>query len=325
MSKSDHVSPLVRHFRPCLLAPFLAILIASASGFGFGSTPAEVMRQMGSPTDVNSYPSLGEETWSYGFSTVGFRNGLVAEWHDYDGNLKVSAGHRQQDAPPITRGSSKSEVIAAMGTPTGVNSYPSLGEETWSYGFSTVGFRNGVVAEWHDCNGNLKVSVGHQQQDAPPIARGSSKSEVIAAMGTPTGVNSYPSLGEETWSYGFSTVTFRGDHVDGWSNQGNLLVSRELHTYIGAVEDLPLSQETANSYRPMPPEGYGLGDTSWVRSLGGSFRDGRGRAYPYVAENGDIYNRDNDGDGRVEPTYVRGYYRNDGVYVRSHYRAIPRK
>lgn len=46
---------------------------------------------------------------------------------------------------------------------------------------------------------------------------------------------------------------------------------------------------------------------------------------PPQAENGDYYNVDNDGDGRVEPVHVRGYYRKDGTYVRSHYRASPGK
>lgn len=42
---------------------------------------------------------------------------------------------------------------------------------------------------------------------------------------------------------------------------------------------------------------------------------------PYQTENGDIRGHDNDGDGRVESVYVRGYYKKDGTYVRSHYRA----
>jgi len=45
---------------------------------------------------------------------------------------------------------------------------------------------------------------------------------------------------------------------------------------------------------------------------------------PHRAENGDLYNWDNDGDGRREPVYVRGYFRKDGTYVRGHYRARPR-
>jgi hypothetical protein len=43
------------------------------------------------------------------------------------------------------------------------------------------------------------------------------------------------------------------------------------------------------------------------------------------AENGDIYGADNDGDGRRETVFVSGYYRKDGTYVRSHYRARPRR
>jgi hypothetical protein len=43
-----------------------------------------------------------------------------------------------------------------------------------------------------------------------------------------------------------------------------------------------------------------------------------------TAENGDIYGADNDGDGRIETIFVRGYYRKNGTYVRSHYRA-PRR
>jgi len=46
---------------------------------------------------------------------------------------------------------------------------------------------------------------------------------------------------------------------------------------------------------------------------------------PAVAENGDIRGADNDGDGRLEPVHVRGYYRKDGTYVRGHYRARPRR
>jgi hypothetical protein len=47
--------------------------------------------------------------------------------------------------------------------------------------------------------------------------------------------------------------------------------------------------------------------------------------FPFVSENGDIHGADNDGDGRLEPTYVRGYIRRDGTYVQSHYRALPHR
>lgn len=40
---------------------------------------------------------------------------------------------------------------------------------------------------------------------------------------------------------------------------------------------------------------------------------------PYIAENGDVYGKDNDGEGEVEKEYVRSYFKN-GNYVKSHYR-----
>lgn len=41
---------------------------------------------------------------------------------------------------------------------------------------------------------------------------------------------------------------------------------------------------------------------------------------PLIAENGDIYRKDNDGDGKRETEFVEGYTKEDGIYVRSHYR-----
>lgn len=43
------------------------------------------------------------------------------------------------------------------------------------------------------------------------------------------------------------------------------------------------------------------------------------------AENGDLWNVDNDFDGRREPNPVRGYWRTDGTYTRGHYRAPARR
>lgn len=41
----------------------------------------------------------------------------------------------------------------------------------------------------------------------------------------------------------------------------------------------------------------------------------------HVAQNGDVYGRDNDGDGRKEPVYVKP----SSNGRRSHYRARPQK
>lgn len=45
---------------------------------------------------------------------------------------------------------------------------------------------------------------------------------------------------------------------------------------------------------------------------------------PHIAENGSYYGEISENTGRAKTVYVRGYYRKDGTYVRSHYRSRPR-
>ena len=45
---------------------------------------------------------------------------------------------------------------------------------------------------------------------------------------------------------------------------------------------------------------------------------------PHIAENGSYYGQISENTGRPKTVYVRGYYRKDGTYVRSHYRSPPR-
>src|SRR5262245_24032752 len=44
-----------------------------------------------------------------------------------------------------------------------------------------------------------------------------------------------------------------------------------------------------------------------------------------TAENGSYYGEISPTTGRPKTVHVRGYYRNDGTYVRSHYRSAPRR
>lgn len=46
---------------------------------------------------------------------------------------------------------------------------------------------------------------------------------------------------------------------------------------------------------------------------------------PLVAGNGDVRGADNDGDGRRETVFKKGYTRKDGTRVRSHYSAPPKR
>ena len=73
--------------------------------------------------------------------------------------------------PPITPaqftiGSTKSEVATVMGTPTQLHNFGSA--EIWSYGLSSITFRDGAVSEW-DNFGNLRVVYpGAAPAFAPP-------------------------------------------------------------------------------------------------------------------------------------------------------------
>jgi hypothetical protein len=71
------------------------------------------------------------------------------------------------------------------------------------------------------------------------------------------------------------------------------------------------------------------GDIDYAKRQLGIQSNERSRILPSTkesrAENGDLYGVDNDGDGRRETVFVRGYYRKNGTYVRSHYRAKPRR
>ena len=271
---------------PPTLVPTATPPVVREDYFTRGSSQDDVLHAQGTPTEINSYPGLGEETWTYGrLSRVTFSlpEGQVTEWSNYDGNLKVrllpatansatpgyftrgssqattwtyvSAGspspcpsHGGADGNlkvrllpgPIrtpgyfTRGSSQDDVLHAQGTPTEINSYPGLGEETWTYGrLSRVTFSlpEGQVTEWSNYDGNLKVRLlPATANSATPgyFTRGSSQDDVLHAQGTPTEINSYPALGEETWTYGrLNQVTFSlpEGQVTEWNNyDGNLKV-----------------------------------------------------------------------------------------------------
>ena len=130
----------------------------------------------------------------------------------------------------FTRGSSQGDVLHAQGTPTGINTYNALGQETWNYGNSRVTFSlpDGLVIEWRD-TGNLRVELipGTGASNTPGyFTRGSSQDDVLHAQGTPTGINTYNALGQETWNYGNSRVTFSlpDGLVIEWRDTGNLNV-----------------------------------------------------------------------------------------------------
>ena len=111
----------------------------------------------------------------------------------------------------FTIGSTKKEVLAVQGIPTAYS------PDTFEYGRSKVFFVCEKVVGWEDAPLwiHLKVQLrpGHAVDGRMHyFTIGSSRDEVLAVQGTPTGF-SY-----NTFEYGTSKVHFRGGRVASWEN-----------------------------------------------------------------------------------------------------------
>ncbi len=217
--------------------------IVSAHSFTIGSDMDEVLAVQGTPTGISQ--GYGEEQWGYGNSEVTFdlQTKRVNGWTDYRDILKVQMQPRRiVSAHSFTRGSDMDEVLAVQGTPTGIRTSQSWGDEQWAYGSSRVTFdlRTKRVKGWSDSSGNLKVQMQPRRiVSARSFTRGSDMDEVLAVQGTPTSIWEWTSGGEEYWEYGvsepfpkeapgWSTVIFdlRTKRVKNWSDMpGNLKVN----------------------------------------------------------------------------------------------------
>ncbi len=185
-----------------------------------GSNQDEVINVMGTPDAINDYYSFVE--WSYELSSIKFdNNGKVIGWYDLSNNLKVNLGEKDLNSPFITLGSTKQDVINAMGTPDSINDYYSFIE--WGYELSSIKFdNNGKVIGWNDLSKNLKVSLGEKDLNSPSITLGSTEQDVINAMGTPDSINDYYSFTE--WGYELSSIQFdNSGRVIKWNNLSNNL------------------------------------------------------------------------------------------------------
>lgn len=176
--------------------------------FSLGSSKEHVKEIMGNPK------SMIGDTWSYEYSSISFGNdGLVIGWSNISLNLKVFLGTKLDEDVPFTLGSSKQDVTNAMGTPSSI-----IGS-TWGYGYSSVYF-DGVskVIGWSNIGNKLNVSYGAKKEDAVPFTVGSTKLNVLDAMGTPSSI-----IGT-IWLYDYSNVFFDSkDAVINWSNISNNL------------------------------------------------------------------------------------------------------
>lgn len=170
--------------------------------FTLGSTKDEVISVMSEPDTQSS------SSFSYGFSLVFFNNDKVSEWSKIDRDLKVSIGDKKGGAEPFTVGSTRRQVVDAMGTPSSANT------DSFTYGHSLVFFdTGGKVSGWSKIGGSpLKVKFGEKVVGAEPFKVGSTVNEVVSVMGTPDTYNA-TSLG-----YGYSLVFFQNGKVSSYKN-----------------------------------------------------------------------------------------------------------
>jgi len=186
----------------------IAYQIARNNSIAIGMDKETVKKIMGDPDSVESRPALDEEIWKYDDSTITFNNeGVVKEWHNRSNNLSVYMGDKVEGAV-FKIGSSKEDVVRAMGTPHYIYTISSSGKEIWGYEYSTVTFDyRGLVIEWDNVSNYLSVYMGDKTEDAV-FKIGSSKQDVIRAMGTPDDILRETEPSKEIWKYENSTVTF---------------------------------------------------------------------------------------------------------------------
>ena len=126
------------------------------SYFTLGYPSEKVKSIMGVPDSISHYDLLGD-TWYYGSSSINFDvHGKVEGWFSGNTKLSVFLGNKVADSY-FTLGSDKATVLKAMGTPTGITHYDSLGD-TWYYGSSSISFDvRGKVEGWTTGNVRLKI------------------------------------------------------------------------------------------------------------------------------------------------------------------------
>ena len=184
----------VRAVRPAAAAPI--------GYFTVGSAKAEVIAVQGRPD------SFTENAYQYGSSTVIFRNDRVVSWREGSTHLRARAPEELPSAhlDYFTRGSTRSEVIAAQGKPDGISA------NAYQYGSSLVLFDHDRVISWQNGSPPLRARL-LPRLPAKAIGSftiGSSKDEVVAVQGLPDRFTA------AQFQYGTSTVDFTNDKVAGW-------------------------------------------------------------------------------------------------------------
>jgi hypothetical protein len=188
---------------PAPSAPLLQSAEPAMSYFTIGSTAQEVLLVQGTPSRIHG------QTWTYGLSDIQFKNGQVWQYNNFDGSLRVLMlpNTAANQAPAcITIGSTQDEVLRVQGTPTRVE------QDKWFYGFAEIRFKEGLLQEYDNYFGALKVRLVPSVPSGPEGKKtfftiGSSPDDVLALQGTPTSVHG------NRWTFDFSSVFFRDGKV----------------------------------------------------------------------------------------------------------------
>jgi len=321
--------------KKALVIPFLiafCLLFSSlvfSEGITIGSTKKEVIEELGAPD------SMSNCTWWYGTSRISFSNGKVSGYSYGNSNLKIFFQIPNDPVAPdfITLNSSKEDIIRVLGAPINYSTY------TWWYGTSRINFSNNKILGYSQGNTDLKIKI---LPDISPniekpisIDLGSTKDEVLIVLGEPQSLSNY------TWWYGTSRISFSNSRVSGYS-QGNVDLNIKIDPngkYLNPTDDYGIAEQNYNyngkkysikaeeerfSIQVSPTDELleQLSENTSIELLKSySVSDYYNIYHPFVAENGSYYGEISDYTGKPKNVYVKGYFRKDGTYVRSHYRS----
>jgi outer membrane protein assembly factor BamE (lipoprotein component of BamABCDE complex) len=207
-------SPLSGHNLHVLMVQKTISRAARAGWFEMGASQQDVIDVMGTPTEIRG------NVWHYGYSKIVFLKDSVSSYENsslsnYNLRVKVTSTHSSTGAKRafFTFGSTKQNVLDAMGTPTEIS------DDTWHYGYSKVHFSDGLVDRYENSslsNHNLKILLPGNRHSAAGnrgyFSLSSTKQNVLDVMGTPTEISG------DTWHYGYSKVYFSDGLVDRYEN-----------------------------------------------------------------------------------------------------------
>ena len=267
-----------------------------------GSTKEEVLQILGTPSDI-----IGN-MWFYRLSSITFRNDRIV---GYSGgsNLKIKIfPAKKAEKNYLDLNSPKDDVLSILGTPSDI-----IGN-MWCYRLSSITFRNDRVVGYtggKSLKFILKPNFSGQgsRKERIGVFVGSTKNDVIFSIGTPSDI-----IGN-MWFYRLSSITFRNDRVVGYTGGKDLgIVVRPNGRYINNAE---VEAKPSYTYQ---------GKIYWTGAEEEFYSIYKIPSYKqFIAENSSYYGEISKITGRPKTVFVRGYFRKDGTYVRSHYRSKPKR